>query len=604
MDFFNLIKRFLLFTCKEIYSFFLKLSLTICIFIILGIGITTTFISKNKNSIIQENTNKNYSYVLFNPNNITEDKILNSSFLNNIINEKNTNLSFSDIINSLEYMKKSKKIKGIIINLDEIDLSSAKIEELNKKFKEIKSDNFKIYAIGSNIDNSNYTLASIADEIIVFPTHSANVSLTGYHYSDLYYKGLLNKLGVDMEVVRIGDYKSYGENYTSNTMSNELKGELTRIFENRYQNFVSNISNNRNINSTTFNQDILNGKNINLSPFSAKDKGLVDHLEYYSDFLARKNIPNDQIIDIYDYYNDNETNIHDYLHRHNDTIAVLYAEGNILYDSTNDSSINITPENMAKKIEKLSNIENLKGIVLRVNSGGGSALASEIIYQALKNINLPIYVSMAETAASGGYYISAAGKKIFADNATITGSIGVVSMFPKFYNAQNKYGFYSNTISKGKYSDMYDSFVPLSKESKNKIIESMSGTYNEFKSRVSESRKINESTLENYAQGKIWLGNEAKQIKLVDDIASLDEVIKIMAKDLKLNNDYNVEYIYSEIDFKETFKFLTSLILEKLNIISKFENSYNTQKLTNTIKLLESNQNKPMYYLPENIESY
>ena len=151
---------------------------------------------------------------------------------------------------------------------------------------------------------------------------------------------------------------------------------------------------------------------------------------------------------------------------------------------------------------------------------------------------------------------------------------------------------------------MYDSFTPISKESKNKIIESMTGTYNEFKSRVSESRKIDERTLENYAQGKIWLGNEAKQIKLVDGIASLDEVIKIMAKDLKLNNDYNVEYIYSEIDFKETFKFLTSLILEKLNIISKFENSYNTQKLTDTIKLLESNQNKPMYYLPENIESY
>ena len=604
MNFFNFIKRFLLFTFKEIYSFFLKLLLTIFIFIVLGIGITTTFISKNKNLIIQENINENYSYVLFNPNNITEDKILNSSFLNNIINEKNTNISFSDIINSLEYMKKSKKIKGIIINLDEVDLSSAKIEELNKKFKEIKSDNFKIYAIGSNINNSNYTLASIADEIIVFPTHSANVSLTGYHYSNLYYKGLLNKLGVDMEVVRIGDYKSYGENYTSNTMSKELRSELTRIFENRYNNFISNISNNRNIDFNTLNQDILNGKNVNLSPFVARDKKLVDHLEYYSDFLTRKNISNDEVIDIYDYYSDNKNNIYDYLHRHNDTIAVLYAEGDILYDSMNDNSINITPANISKKIDALSKIPNLKGIVLRVNSGGGSALASEIIYQALKHINIPIYVSMAETAASGGYYISAAGQKIFADNATITGSIGVVSMFPKFYNAQNKYGFYSNTISKGKYANMYDSFTPISKESKNKIIESMTGTYNEFKSRVSEDRKIDEQTLENYAQGKIWLGNEAKEIKLIDGIASLDEVIKIMANDLKLDNHYNLEYVYSELDFTGTFKYLTSFILEKLNIISKFENIYNTNKLSNQIKLIESNGTKPMYYLPENIELY
>ena len=405
-------------------------------------------------------------------------------------------------------------------------------------------------------------------------------------------------------MVRIGNYKSYGENYTSNTMSKELRSELTRIFENRYNNFVSNISNNRNIDFNTLNQDILNGKNVNLSPFVARDKKLVDHLEYYSDFLTRKNISNDEVIDIYDYYSDNKNNIYDYLHRHNDTIAVLFAEGDILYDSMNDNSINITPENMSKKIDALSKIPNLKGIILRVNSGGGSALASEIIYQALKHINIPIYVSMAETAASGGYYISAAGQKIFADNATITGSIGVVSMFPKFYNAQNKYGFYSNTISKGKYADMYDSFTPISKESKNKIIESMTGTYNEFKSRVSESRKIDEQTLENYAQGKIWLGNEAKEIKLIDGIASLDEVIKIMANDLKLDNHYNLEYVYSELDFTGTFKFLTSFILEKLNIISKFENIYNTSKLTDTIKLLESNGNKPMYYLPESIELY
>ena len=115
MNFFNFIKRFLLFTFKEIYSFFLKLSLAIFIFIVLGIWITTTLTTKSKNLMIQENVHENYSYVLFNANNITEDKILNSSFLNNIINEKNTNISFSDIINSLEYMKKSKKIKGIIL---------------------------------------------------------------------------------------------------------------------------------------------------------------------------------------------------------------------------------------------------------------------------------------------------------------------------------------------------------------------------------------------------------------------------------------------------------------------------------------------------------
>ena len=272
-------------------------------------------------------------------------------------------------------------------------------------------------------------------------------------------------------------------------------------------------------------------------------------MEHFSDFTKRLNIKEDNVSDIYDYY---EKNVKDTKigNESNGTIAVIYAEGSILYDASGVTQGVITPDNITQKLEKAMKTKNLMGIVLRVNSGGGSALASEVIYQELSKINVPVYVSMSDMAASGGYYISMSGKKVFADNATITGSIGVVSMIPKFYNAQNKLGISSNSISKGKYSDIDNNFAPLSEESKQKLVQSMQQTYAEFKSRVTNNRKIDENTLENYAQGRIWLGDEAKNIHLVDGIASLDEVIKTMAKDLGIDKrDYAVENIYLEEDF-------------------------------------------------------
>ena len=594
MKFLNFFKRFLIFTLKEIYSFFLKLSLFIFVIFIIGISTIAIFSSKDKN----EKMKKSYEYILFNVSDVTEDKIIGSNFLSD---EK---LSYMDILNSLDDIKNNNQVKGVIISLDTINLSSAKIEELSKKFEELKANNKKIYAFGAYITNANYKLASIANEVVMVPSTSASLDLTGYHYSDLYYKGLFDKLGVNMEVVRIGNYKSYGENYTGNEMTPELRSELTRILENRYDKFVTDISKNRKIDKNVLNNDIVNGNDVNLTPFAARDKNFVDKLEHFSDFTKRLNIREDNVADIYDYY---EKRVEDGKigNPRNGTIAVIYAEGSILYDPTDVTEGVITPDNILQKIEKAMKTKNLKGIVLRVNSGGGSALASEIIYQELTKLNIPIYVSMSDTTASGGYYISMAGNKVFANNATITGSIGVVSMLPKFNNAQNKYGVHSNSVSKGKYSEIYDSFEPLSEESRAKISQSMQETYKEFKSRVSKNRKIDENTLEGYAQGKIWLGDEAKNINLIDGIASLDEVIKIMAKDLNLRNNYAVESIYLEEDFSHKLKSLTRMVTEKFSLSTQLKkNIPEAKKVFNEYDFAVQNQNKPLYYLTYKLNLY
>ena len=596
MKFFDYIKRFFMFTLKEIYSFFLKLSLLFLVFFIFITSMITYFTFKDKNS----HKFKNYNYVLFNVSQVTEDKIIGKGLFSG---SEKYNISFMDILNSLDSIKENKDIKGIVIALDQVDLSSANIEELNKKFAELKRNNKKIYAYGTYLENQNYPLATIADEIIMIPSASANVTLTGYNYTNLYYKKLLDNLGVNMEVVRIGNYKSYGENYIGDKMSDELKTELTRIFDNRYDKFINNIAKMRKIDKNTLDNDIVNGNNTSLTPFAARDKKLVDKLEGFQELTQRLGITDEKMVDIYDYYEDHSSEI-EAKNKGNDAIAVIYAEGAIIDDSTaNDNTISIAPDNIAIKLEKALETKNLKGIVLRVNSPGGSALASEIIYQTLLKAGVPIYVSMSETAASGGYYISMAGNKVFADNATITGSIGVVSMIPKFYNAQNKYGVTANSISKGKYSDMYNPFTPLTEETKTKISESMLSTYKEFKSRVSANRKIDDTILENYAQGKIWLGDEAKNIKLVDEIGGLEETINAMARDLKLKEGYRVENIYTEISFQKTLKMLSSFVLEKVSLTSQIQARLpKSAKLFDEYKLIEDNQNRPMYYLPYKLE--
>ena len=595
MKFWNFFKKFLIFTAKEIYSIFLKLSLSIFIIFIIGMSIIAIVNSKNKN----ENVKKSYEYILFNVSDVVEDKVIGSDFLSD-----RENLSYMDVLNSLDDIKKNNQVKGVIIALDTVNLSSAKVEELSKKFEELKANNKKIYAFGAYITNANYKLASIANEVVMIPSASASLDLTGYHYSDMYYKGLFDKLGVNMEVVRIGNYKSYGENYTGNEMTPELRSELTRILENRYGKFIEDISKNRKIDKNTLNNDIVNGTDTNLTPFAARDKNLVDKLEQFSDFTKRLNIREDNVADITDYY---EKRVKDEKvgNPRNGTIAVIYAEGSIMYDPNGVTEGVITPDNILEKVEKAMQTKNLRGIVLRVNSGGGSALASEVIYQELTKLNIPIYVSMSDTTASGGYYISMAGNKVFANNATITGSIGVVSMIPKFYNAQEKFGVHSNSISKGKYSDINDSFAPLSQESRDKITQSMQETYSEFKSRVSKSRKIDENILENYAQGKIWLGDEAKNIKLVDGIASLDEVIKIMARDLGLRNNYAVENIYLEEDFSKKLKALTKMIAEKFSLSAQLQkNIPQAKNVFNEYDFAMQNQNKPLYYLTYKLNLY
>ena len=587
MNLTKIVKQFLIFTLKEIYSFFLKLFLFFALLALLIIIVSVAVVSKQKESI-----NNNYSYIMLSPTNLTDDKLQT-----NLLKNAKQNISFRDLTIGIETAAKDQKIKGIIIDLDRVLLTSSNIEELTPKLEAFKKANKKIYAYGSYIDNQNYSLALNADEIIMVPSSSASISITGYHYSNLYMKKLFDNLGINFEVIHIGDYKSYGENYNKETMSDGLKSELTRILDTRLNTFTKSISQNRKLDLQTINTKLLNGDLALQTPFSARDNGLIDKLEYFGQFLSRIGAKENDIIDIYSYLSI-KTPLKE---RAKDKIAIIYAEGPITYLETSGGDIVITPENISQKLSELNKISNLKGVVLRVNSPGGSALGAEMIYKALSDIQVPIYVSMGSTAASGGYYISMSGDKIFADKSTITGSIGVVSILPKVNKGAEKYGVNSSSINKGKYSDVYDPFTPLDDDSRNKITQSMTETYKEFKSRVTTNRKISDAKLETLAQGRIWLGEEAKSNGLVDEIGSLDDTIKALAKTLNLTS-YEVIDVYSN----ESFNDLISRFLGRFGASISASASAPTEiiKVMDKYKFVEQNNGKPLYYLPYDVSTF
>ena len=587
MNFTKIVKQFLIFTIKEIYSFFLKLFLFFSVLIIAIFIISAIFSSKQEESI-----NKNYSYLILSPSNLTDDKV-NIPY----IRSSKDNLSFRDLTLGLEAASTDSKIKGVIIDLDKVNVTPSNVEELIPKFELLKKANKKVYAFGSYIDNRNYSLALNANEIIMVPSSSASISISGYHYSNLYMKKLFDNIGINFEVVHIGDYKSYGENYNKETMSNELKTELTRILDNRLNSFTQSIAKNRKIDYQTLNKKILDGELVLQTPFIGRDNGLVDKLEYFGQFLSRIGAKDKDIIDINSYLSLNPP----VEEKSKDKIAVIYAEGSITYMETSNEEIVITPENISEKIMQLNKIPNLKGVVLRVNSPGGSALGAEMIYKELSDIQVPIYVSMGSTAASGGYYISMAGDKIFANKSTLTGSIGVVSILPKLNKAAEKYGINSSAIEKGKYSNIYDPFSELDNDSRNKIVSSMTETYKEVKPRVITNRKMTDEKLETLAQGRIWLGEEAKVNGLVDEIGSLDDTINALAKDLKLQS-FEVVNIYSNSSFEDFISRALGRFKYNLSIFSN--KSVDVSKTMNEVSFFDQNKGKPLYYMPYNISEF
>ena len=450
-------------------------------------------------------------------------------------------INFYGILKNLEKAENDPRVEGLILKLDSVGLSRGQAEEFTAKIKEFKKSGKKIYAYAPSFTNQNYMIASVADKIIMPKTMGAMSEIKGYFMEVPYYKTLGDKIGVKMNVIHIGDYKSAGESYDRTEMSREHRENTERILNAVYENFVETISENRKIEKNILNEKILDGRFVLADPETMLRNNLIDEIDYYESFLIKNGITNK--ISLEEYISKLAVDPKpkkDKSEKEKDKIAVIYAEGTINYfeDSKKINEI-ITPEKIQKELAIAEKSDDIKGVVIRVNSPGGSALASDIIYNSIKNMTKPVYISMGGVAASGGYYISVAGDKIYADKETLTGSIGVITMIPNVSELLKKAEINYSVISKGKYSDMGSLVRDLTEDEKDKIRASSLKVYEEFVDRVAEGRNMTREEVLKSAEGRVWLGEEAKEIGLVDEIGGIEKTVGDLALSLELE-DYKV----------------------------------------------------------------
>ncbi|MDP5061276.1 MAG: signal peptide peptidase SppA, partial [Maribacter sp.] len=345
-------------------------------------------------------------------------------------------------------------------------------------------------------------------------------------------KELQEKSGIKMEVIRHGKYKSAVEPYLENTMSEANRSQLTFLLQSLWNSMVLDISRTRSISESDLNiiADTLGGR----TPKFAKQSGLIDDVIFYDEYegklaSALKIKIEDEInystLDDYVKYSNEKT-----IKSGDDKIAVIFAQGEIFYGEGGPNIIGQDIINEA--LIKARDDEKVKAIVLRVNSPGGSALTSDIIWRevALAKKVKPVIVSMGNVAASGGYYIAAGADKIFAEPTTITGSIGVFGAVPNMTELAGNIGINAEQVGTNKNAVEYSLFEPMQESFKNQVQESIEETYQTFLQRVSEGRNMTMAQVDSVAQGRVWSGTEALEVGLVDELGNLDDAIEAAAE--------------------------------------------------------------------------
>lgn len=462
-----------------------------------------------------------------------------------------------EINKSLNKAAKDAKVKGLFIKLDESPNSFATLQQIREAVVKFKQSGKFVYAYGEQVSQGALYVASAADSIFVNP--AGDVALKGLNTELAFFKNTLNKLEIEPQIFYAGKFKSATEPFREEKMSEPNRAQVMAMHTDIWNEFTKGIAQHSKKTPEDINQLAQNGA-IQFPTDAARHK-VIDGVRYWDEVEAtmksKLKIKTDKEITF--------TTIEDYLDHSNissdeeesdDRIAVIFAEGGIS-DGTSTDDYEITDVNMVKTIRKIKNNDKIKAVVLRVNSPGGSARASEIILRELKLLRekKPIVVSMGDVAASGGYYIACAADSIFAMPTTITGSIGVFSMM---FNAQklmtNKLGITFDQVKNAPYADFPNGTRAMTAEEGAMMQRQVDSIYALFKRRVSENRKMSLNDVDSIAQGRVWTGITAKKIGLIDEFGNLNRAIKSAASIAQLKN-YELRTYPEKVDkFKSLLK--------------------------------------------------
>ncbi|MGG5505394.1 MULTISPECIES: signal peptide peptidase SppA [unclassified Myroides] len=469
----------------------------------------------------------------------------------------------SDVLMAIEQAKNDDRIKGISMLNNVSTLGFVQRREIREKLQDFKSSGKFVVSYANVLTQGEYYLNSVADTVYVNPV--GGVDFRGLSTEILYLKGLQDQTGVHMEVIRHGKYKSAVEPYLEKQMSEANREQITVFLNSIWGTLVHDISKSRNISV-----DRLNEIATNLAartPERALEAKLVDKVayedEYHAGIKKALGVAQDKDynkIDILEYIKAGGPTVKK---ASSDQIAVIYAQGQILSGEGNVSFIGEGSINRA--LQKARKNDKVKAIVLRVNSPGGSALTSDLIWREIeltKKVK-PVIVSMGDLAASGGYYIASGADHIFADPATITGSIGVFGMLPNFSTLATKYGVNAEQVKTHQNAASYSPFRKVDESFKTEVTESIEFIYETFVNRVAAGRGMTFEQVDEIAQGRVWTGVDAKEKGLVDELGGLGDAIAYAANKVEIEDYKVVSYPEYELKINDLLRnFLGASIMQ------------------------------------------
>jgi len=437
----------------------------------------------------------------------------------------------SDVLKAIEYAKKDTNIKGISIINDVSDLGIAQTKALRDQLEDFKKSGKFVYSYSDAYSQKEYYLNSVANCIYLNPI--GELDFKGLSAEIMFYKDLEDKSGLKMEVIRHGKYKSAVEPFLENKMSDANREQTTQLLNSIWGSIITDIAKSRKISTARLNQ-IADGL-LARTPEMAKAERLVDKIAYedvyHNDIRKALQVEADEDynkISIADYAEDVAISNIDLTS--NDIIAVIYAQGEI---GSGEGDVNEIGEgSMRRSLQEARKNNDVKAVVLRINSPGGNALTSELIWREIeltKKVK-PVVVSMGDYAASGGYYIACNANKIYAEANTITGSIGVFGTLPNFTEAIKKIGINVEQVKTNPNASEYSPFKPLDDNYRAFAQEGVEKIYGVFVKRVADGRNLTTTQVDAIGQGRVWSGQDALKIGLVDKIGGMDEAIKEAAK--------------------------------------------------------------------------
>ena len=474
------------------------------------------------------------------------------------ISEDNT---LTAILRAIEYAKTDKQIKGIVLGSTQGIKGRAHLQNIREAVEDFKTSGKFVYAFSEGATQSDYLLQSVADSIFVGTLSELNVQ--GFSAEVLYYKDLQEKTGIHMEIFRHGKYKSAVEPFLENSMSEANREQIKAYLSSLWESYASDVAKSRNISEGDLNQiaDSLWGR----TPELALAHHLVDKIAFQDEFenslckaTDTKKVKDLEFVPVEKYTKKVAVEYKKNLlkERKKENIAVIFCNGEIVDGPSQESTVG--NETIIKALRQARDKESVKAIVLRVNSPGGSGLASELIHREIELTQKvkPVYTSMGNLAASGGYYIACNSKRIFADKQTITGSIGVFGMIPNLKELADKWGINSEQVQTHPHALTYSLFEKTPEKTRQVITEGIERFYKKFVQRVADGRKMTFEQVDSLAQGRIWTGADALKIGLVDEIGNLKHTIAYAAKENNLTEGkYGLlAYPVVEIDFSNFMK--------------------------------------------------